>query len=222
VDDVLRTQGIPADEKVQPRITELAREALSAFLVLAKPRGLLMETTLEEFEVVHVGEGKNAQPEPLADISRRADSLALFAVTVGDTICQEIARQFEVNEYAKAAMLDAAASEGTERLAKEMERCFGDHLSKGRRRDDPYGTMPFSPGYCGWHISAQRKLFDTLHPEEIGIYLNESFLMQPLKSISGVMVAGPKEIFDFDDDFEFCSECRTRSCRERIDKLRQI
>jgi hypothetical protein len=40
--------------------------------------------------------------------------------------------------------------------------------------------------------------------------------MQPLKSVSGVLVAGPGSIHDFDDDFDFCDECATRQCRERI------
>ena len=78
------------------------------------------------------------------------------------------------------------------------------------------GALRFSPGYCGWHITAQRKLFDLLDPDETVISLNESCLMSPLKSISGVLVIGRKEIFDFDDSFPFCSTCSDHSCRERI------
>ncbi len=222
MEDILRAQGIPASADVQPRTAQLAREALSVFLVLARPNGLIMEITPEEFDSVYKGEGENADPTPLADIYRRADSLALFAVTIGDAICQEITRQFEINEYAQATMLDAAASEGTELLANEIEQCHRDYLTKNSRLDASRGTMQFSPGYCGWHISAQRKLFGTLHTEEIAIHLNDSYLMQPLKSISGVIIAAPKEIFEFDDNFEFCDECRTRSCRERIDTLKEI
>ena len=221
VEDVLKAQGIPAHDDVQPRTIELAGSALAAFRVLAQPKGLVMEITPEQFEPVYEGQGQNAQPNPLGDIYRQAESLALFAVTTGETIGQEIARQFDVNEYAPAAMLDAAASEGTERLANELEQNYREHLAKNNRLDSSRGTLQFSPGYCGWHISAQKKLFDTLHPEEIDIYLNDSFLMQPLKSISGVIVAGPKEIFEFEDNFEFCDECRTRSCRERIDRLKE-
>ena len=76
--------------------------------------------------------------------------------------------------------------------------------------------LPYSPGYCGWHVSGQGRLFGALCPEEIGIRLNASFLMQPLKSVSGVLVAGAPEIHDFDDDFDFCAECTTRECRVRI------
>jgi hypothetical protein len=40
--------------------------------------------------------------------------------------------------------------------------------------------------------------------------------MHPLKSVSGVLVAAAREAFMFTDDFPFCRDCRTRSCRERI------
>ena len=54
------------------------------------------------------------------------------------------------------------------------------------------------------------------NPDEIGITLRDSFLMEPLKSISGVVVAGPAEIHVFDDDYPFCEDCDTRGCRRRI------
>ena len=77
------------------------------------------------------------------------------------------------------------------------------------------GILRFSPGYCGWHVSAQKKLFEYLKPEEIGIGLNESCLMQPLKSISGVIFTGRMEIFEFDDNYPFCSDCTDHACRDR-------
>jgi hypothetical protein len=45
--------------------------------------------------------------------------------------------------------------------------------------------------------------------------------MQPLKSVSGVIVAGRIEIFEFDDVFSFCSGCATHDCRDRIRSLRR-
>jgi hypothetical protein len=79
--------------------------------------------------------------------------------------------------------------------------------------------MRFSPGYCGWHVTGQKKLFAALHPEEIDITLTPSCLMKPLKSISGVIIAGDMEIFRFDDSFAFCAECSTHVCRERLATL---
>ena len=52
-------------------------------------------------------------------------------------------------------------------------------------------TNRFSPGYCGWHVSEQKKLFP-LFPsaEPCGIRLTDSSLMLPIKSVSGVIGLG--------------------------------
>ncbi|MCX6843389.1 MAG: hypothetical protein NTX53_14035 [candidate division WOR-3 bacterium] len=82
----------------------------------------------------------------------------------------------------------------------------------------PAGTvfLRYSPGYCGWDITGQRQLFQALRPEEIGITLRESCLMEPLKSISGVLVAARPEVHRFDNTYPFCSACTTQTCRSRI------
>ncbi|MCK5274191.1 MAG: hypothetical protein KAR37_06065, partial [Alphaproteobacteria bacterium] len=75
------------------------------------------------------------------------------------------------------------------------------------------------PGYCGWHVTGQRRLFDRLGADRIGVTLNSSCLMQPLKSVSGVLVIGPPSIHEFDNDFDFCALCSTYQCRSRIGSL---
>jgi hypothetical protein len=76
-------------------------------------------------------------------------------------------------------------------------------------------VLLYSPGYCGWHISGQKKLFEFLRPERIDIRLNERFLMIPLKSISGVLVAGAAEIHHISERYPFCDHCQSPTCRER-------
>ena len=115
-------------------------------------------------------------------------------------------------------MLDAAASEGAERFVNVIEKRFAGRTSTGSRT----AVLAYSPGYCGWHVSAQRKLFDRLRPTECGITLNSSFLMSPLKSVSGVLVAGHPEIHEFPDEFECCAVCVTRECRDRLARALEV
>lgn len=218
---VLNGQGIPTGSSVNKRTADLARQALSRFKELARPIGLVMEISKEQFQPIYNGRGENAPLTPLEDTYRSAHSFALFAVTLGNTICREIGRLFDSDEYALATMLDAAASEAAELLATETERYYRDYLLQAGRLRSADSVMQFSPGYCGWHISAQDKLFEALNPGEIGITLNKSYLMDPLKSVSGVIIAGKREIFEHEDNFEFCPECRTRSCIERLKTLRK-
>ena len=216
VSSVLAAQSISERAMSDKRIVGLARDAIDTLCRLARPIAIMDEIEKGDFRNVYHGEGRNDAETPLGDILQHADTLALFAVTLGEDVSQEIARLFDENEFAPAAMLDAAASEGAETVALTVEKSYRDHLRRTGSLGSSAATMPFSPGYCGWHVSGQRALFDTLRPKEIGITLSDSFLMHPLKSISGVIVAGHKDIFEFEDTFPFCAECETRSCRSRI------
>lgn len=217
---VLEGQGIPAGRSPDPRTARLAQDAIASYAERARPAGLLMEVGRDAFQIVYEGQGGNDPESPVKPIYRASDSLALFAVTVGEEVCAEISRLFASDDFALGSMLDAAASEGTEMAARLLEESYRRRLLSDNRLDARHGLLRFSPGYCGWHVSAQRALFESLRPGEIGITLNDSFLMRPLKSISGVLIAGAKEIFEFDDTFSFCAECATHECRDRIRGLR--
>jgi Vitamin B12 dependent methionine synthase, activation domain len=219
---VLQAQGIPANKIPEERIVDLAKQSISLLQEISRPKGIMMEISTNDFSSIYFGEGKNEIPSPLETIYPYSDNLAVFAVTLGEDVDRQIAALFEKNEFPLGSMLDSAASEGAERAADILETYFAGDLKKTGQFPSSSGLLRFSPGYCGWHVSAQRKLFSFLRPEQIGITLRDSFLMQPLKSISGVAVAATKELFLFDDDFSFCADCKTHSCRNRISAPKKI
>ena len=208
---VLRSQGIPDDAAPRERVLRLIDHALELYAELTEPRGLYAEVSIDEFERIYPGDGQNARRTPLEQIFPRAERQALFVVTLGDGLSREIEQLFERNEPALAWAIDAIASERADRAAEMACERF--------RGQDSTHVLPYSPGYCGWHVSGQRRLFEFLRPEDIGVTLNESCLMQPLKSVSGILVAGAREIHEFDNDYDFCGTCRTHHCRERIASL---
>lgn len=215
--EVLRLQGVPDDAAVPARIAALHERALAAFLETAAPCAVLAGITRGDFAGVYRGEGRNAAETPLEGIAAGATRLALFAATVGRGVSALIRDLFEKREPALAVMLDAVASAAADRLplllgAREHEAAGGGEADGGR-------VLAYSPGYCGWHVSGQRALFAYLEPSEIGVTLNASCLMEPLKSVSGVLVAGPAGIHRFAPTFGFCPECREKSCRARMASL---
>jgi len=216
---VLRTQGIPDRALASQRVIELAEMALLIHRELAAPAGIVMEISPEKFGAVYQGVGLNEDSTPLDLIAPKADQFALFAVTLGKAVSDRIALLFDEQEFALGAILDGVASESTELACELLRSEYRRDLEREKRFGSEQGLLPFSPGYCGWHISAQRMLFDVLKPDGIGVQLGETFLMEPLKSISGVFVVARKTAFEFDDDFPFCTTCRTRTCRERIAEL---
>ena len=215
IQDVLQSQGMPERSEMPERVGALLDRSVNLFAELAGPIGVMEDLSQRDFGAVYEGEGLNAPETPIADIYPSADALALFACTLGSPISGQITALFAANDLALGYMLDAVASAAADQLAVLMGNRFVkrlplEHPGSGHRR-----ILPYSPGYCGWHISGQGRLFDFLRPADAGITLSTSYLMQPLKSVSGVLVAGKPEIHQFLPSYPFCGDCSTHACLGR-------
>ncbi len=216
---ILKNQGITKLSDLTDKVNRLCDDALKIFAELNDPIGVYAEISEEDFEEVYDGEGENEIPSPVAEIFPRAKQMALFALTVGGDLSNKIVELFDKHDYALGSMLDSVASEATENAGLYLASYYLDEVSGDGDVSIDDVIMRYSPGYCGWHISGQGKLFEYLNPEEIGIELNDSYLMIPLKSISGVMIIGPREIHNFEMAYRFCDSCKGKGCRERINGL---
>lgn len=207
---ILTQQGVPEHAPGVEELlilAELARRELAADLA---PAGVLNEVTVGEFADIYPGQGFNDPDTPLEPIFMRAERLALFAVTCGQAVCDRISNLFLANDYPLGAALDAGASLAADRAAQVAQDKFVSTL------DDKSGVLRYSPGYCGWHVSGQKALFNFLDSGAANITLTESCLMRPIKSVSGVIVAGRPDIHGFTNDYAFCTACTGKECRERI------
>ena len=217
--DVLAAPGM-SGKTSSPATAALLKDAQVLFLAEAAPVAKLADIGVPEFAAVFAGEGNNAVDAPLAGIFPQARRLALFACTVGRRVTDHIRGLFASHDYALGYVLDAVASCGTDRLAALVEAEYRGQFRSGNLQSEISNlksaiVVRYSPGYCGWHVSGQRRLFAALAPEEVGITLRESFLMEPLKSVSGVLILGPDRIHRYEPGFGFCADCRSRTCRER-------
>lgn len=102
---------------------------------------------------------------------------------------------------------DCIGSQIVESVADYMEKVLQRELdADGLKR-----TNRFSPGYCGWHVSQQPKLFSLFPERPCGIELTDSCLMLPVKSVSGVIGIGP--------DVRYlpytCNICTMKMCYKR-------
>ncbi len=219
-DAVFQNQGISAGQAVSSDIEALHDRAVRCCLEVASPVGVWAELSKAEFAEIYEGEGLNEPSTPVGDVFPRADCLALFAATLGKDMGRRIAEGFSANDFAFAGMLDAVASAAADRMVAVLEDRFLESFPRGRKPVNRAAVLAYSPGYCGWDISGQAKLFESLDPTRIGITLRESFLMEPLKSVSGVLVAGSMEIHDVASTYSFCDRCETRGCRDRIRALK--
>lgn len=198
------------------RTAALHATARAEFIRLAEPRGLWQDATEADLADLVAGEGLNEPDAPLTRIQPRARRRALFAATVGPAPGRRVTELFAAGDFATGAVLDAVASAAAERTADEVERDWVVAQAAADPAAAAWRSRRYSPGYCGWHITAQRKLFAVLRPEAIGVSLNASCLMEPLKSVTGVILAGPPAIHAFEAGFPFCRQCRDRSCGARL------
>lgn len=66
----------------------------------------------------------------------------------------------------------------------------------------------YSPGYCEWHVSGQQALFSLIDDNHTGVTLTTSCLMQPIKSVSGIIGIG----VDMQKRPYGCSICHSSTC----------
>jgi len=216
---VLQHLGIPPGTPISERIEGLYASGAELFTRHAAPAASVADIARDTFAELYRGEGRNAPAGPVAEIFPHAEHLAVFAVTLGAPVGVALDRCFAAGDLALAYMLDALASVAADEVAEMAERRFADTL-RARGWTTPDGVaLRYSPGYCGWDVSGQKKLFAYLQPAAIGLTLTESCLMQPLKSVSGVLIAGPRAIHRFRPTYDFCDRCEDRTCRHRLRAL---
>lgn len=213
---VFKLQGIPRDVEPPERVKALYDEVVTRFLDNAAPIGIMADVSIEDFRDIYKGTGLNAPDTPLEHIVPNAHNLALFTFTLGKAVSADIESLLDHKSLAQGYMLDSIASYCADKAAEAAQQIFLERLLAEGSASPPTRVLMYSPGYCGWHITGQGKLFAYLEPGKIGVILNSSSLMIPLKSISGVLVAGDPAIHRFKNNYPFCAQCRTHTCRKRI------
>jgi len=218
-DAVLAQLGIPAGTTLSGPVEETYGRAAERFAALVAPAGVLADLSAEAFAEVYAGDGRNAPRTPVEAIAAKAEHRALFAVTLGQPLGEAVAAGFAHEDFALAYLIDAMASVAADAAAGVAERWYARALREHGWATPDGAVLRYSPGYCGWDITGQRRLFAYLRPERAGITLTDSCLMQPLKSVSGVLIAGPRAIHRFPPDYDFCERCGERTCRDRLAAL---
>ena len=144
----------------------------------------------------------------------RSTALGVFLCTAGRGI-EELARELiaggdPFTGYVANAMGSLVVDGAMDLLQEE----FGARMADRGLRI----TNRYSPGYCGWHVSEQQRLFQLLPAGYCGVRLTDTSLMQPVKSVSGVIGVGERVRFN---DYT-CSRCELESCIYRDIKKRKV
>ncbi len=117
---------------------------------------------------------------------KKSDSAALFLCTAGDEIGIRSRKAMQDRDFLKGYIYDVIGSEVVESAADLMQ----DKLEQAAASEGLKITNRYSPGYCGWDVAEQHKLFQLIPDNFCEIRLTESALMSPEKSISGIIGIG--------------------------------
>lgn len=144
----------------------------------------------------------------LARLLRHSEKIAVFTATAGTCFQRWAEEVAATNDPLELYVLDALGSCIAESAGDYLERQLDNELG------DLNHTNRFSPGYCNWPVVEQQKLFGLLPSGICGIRLNESSLMVPVKSISGLIGIGRQVV----TKTYGCGICGDKNCYLRNQK----
>jgi hypothetical protein len=143
----------------------------------------------------------------LSEVMKNAEKLVCFIGTLGPGIEEEVGVLMQDNDLSEAYILDAMGSVAVEDLVDKFQQTIKNECERVGKTV----TLRFSPGYCDWPLTEQKKLFSLFEPEDIMVQLLDSCLMQPVKSISGVFGIVPQGSALYNP----CRYCDDRGCKAR-------
>lgn len=123
---------------------------------------------------------------------RKSSSAALFLCTAGPETGRRSRKLMQDRDMLAGYIYDVIGSEMVEAAADLMQNELEESLDKQRLKI----TNRYSPGYCGWNVSEQHKLFSFFNDNHCGIRLLTSALMDPEKSVSGIIGIGKDVILN--------------------------
>ncbi len=118
---------------------------------------------------------------------RKMDDVALFACTAGPGIGDYSKELMHDGDFVKGYIVDVVGSEIVEAAMDKIQ----DDLESKMNAEGIFITDRYSPGYCGWSVAEQQKLFSFFPKDFCGIKLSPTSLMNPIKSVSGIIGIGP-------------------------------
>lgn len=117
---------------------------------------------------------------------KKSDSVAVFLCTAGEEIGIRSKQSMKEGDLLTGYIYDLVGSEIVEAAADFMQNKLQEVIvAEGKKI-----TNRYSPGYCGWDVAEQHKLFQLVPENFCKIRLTPSALMDPVKSVSGFIGIG--------------------------------
>lgn len=135
---------------------------------------------------------------------KNATKAAVFLCTAGKEISELSSLYMSQEDYQQGYIADIIGSVTVEKAMDQIHLMLEKEMLSQNQRV----TNRYSPGYCGWPVSNQRELFNLLPPHFCHVHLTDSSLMQPIKSVSGIIGIGT----EVKNNPYTCKMCNAKNC----------
>ncbi|PKL40669.1 MAG: hypothetical protein CVV44_03435 [Spirochaetae bacterium HGW-Spirochaetae-1] len=138
--------------------------------------------------------------------SDNLQTICIFLATLGHGF-DEAMEKLPEDSMLESLFLHAAGSV----LAEHYVHIIEEGVKRRFTGEGLETSLRFSPGYCDWDTGeGQKAVFSLINGGSIGIALNESGMMEPVKSVSGIIL-GAKHLSSRTP----CSFCSRKECGYR-------
>jgi hypothetical protein len=115
-----------------------------------------------------------------------SEMMAFFVCTAGNEVSDRTRELNQAGQYLEGYITDLIGSI----LVEKAMDIIHNMLRADVKESGLQATNRYSPGYCHWKVDEQRQLFRLFPAGFCGVRLSDSALMNPIKSVSGVIGIG--------------------------------
>lgn len=201
--EVLRYSGYwKSKEDISPEIREIIGSQIALAYSLLKPRAIY--SFIDNL--------------PLKDyyIFKGATKIALGICTIGSELEDLADSHFRKGAYLEWLVLDACGTVAIENLVELV----GDEIRKNVSEEGLKSSERLSPGCANWQLDGQNIIFGHFSSETVGVTINESYMMNPRKSVSFAYKLQRDGIEEARSDS--CRYCELYRCSYRRVKLKEV
>ncbi|MEX2147685.1 MAG: hypothetical protein WED01_11805 [Candidatus Rokuibacteriota bacterium] len=209
-DEVLRFQGYKSGvDAPSPDVLALFDEALALGHTLMTPRAVVRRLPVARDGDRLTADGVTLTIPRIAERWGPVEEIVAGVCTIGAALETHVAALWEARELPLAMMLDSVGSGAVESLAEYVNDLLcQEGIARGVKV-----TNRVSPGYGGWDVAEQRRLWRLCPGDAVGVTLNASCFMTPTKTIT--ILAGAGAGARVDDYFSQCARCWMGDCAYR-------
>jgi len=198
--------------KLIPSMEAMLEEKREAVVDALEPKAIYDSFKIEDiqgdsvfFDSGHMFKGPN-----ISKILSGSDTAAIFIFSLGSKISNLEKAEKDSGDTLGTIILDAL----TTSMLGVAGACVGKAIKEENLVQKGYGaTCTYSPGQYKWTIEEQKEIFDMVDGTRIGVKLNDSFLMVPFMSVSGVYGFGPED--KINKTRVACDLCPRQDCIDR-------